>query len=322
MKKRVIVTGGTGFIGANLVRRLLMEGHEIHLLVRPKYNPWRIDRIKKNIILHELIFEDVHSIINLFKKIKPHWIFHLATYGAYSFQTDMHKMMQTNISLTANLLKSAINQGFEAFVNTGSSSEYGYNSDRPRETDIAMPNSEYAITKLTATVLCQLKAKSHKMYIPTLRLYSVYGPYEESTRLIPTLIAHGLKNRLPPLVGPRISRDFVYVEDVCDAYLKASQKKANDYGPIYNVGSGTQISMRDLVNIAKKVMNIETMPVWKSFPNREWDMQIWRANNKKIKDELVWKAAHSFEQGLSKTTKWLQEDPFLLKYYNSRIMLK
>ncbi len=196
--KRVVVTGATGFVGANLARRLLRDGHELHLLLRPANNPWRIRDIRDDVHSHEVDFTDKESLARVVGAIRPDWVFHLAAHGAYSWQTDLDSMVATNITGTINLVESCLRAGFEAFVNTGSSSEYGYKDHAPAETEWLEPNSYYAFTKASATLFCRYMAQSRNARIPTLRLYSVYGPYEEPARLVPALIMSGLRGKLPP----------------------------------------------------------------------------------------------------------------------------
>jgi len=133
--KRVIVTGGTGFIGANLTRRLLNEGHEIHLLVRPGYSPRRIQAIREDVHLHVIDLMDIESLRGVVRRIRPDWVFHLAASGAYSWQTDVAQMVRTNIVGTINLVEACLQAGFETFINTGSSSEYGFKRTAPTETE-------------------------------------------------------------------------------------------------------------------------------------------------------------------------------------------
>ena len=101
--KRVILTGGTGFVGANLARRLLREGHELHLLVRPNYQPWRIEQIRSEVRLHEVHLHDSEAVSRVVGQIRPDWVFHLAVHGAYSWQTDWEQMVRTNIQGTMSL---------------------------------------------------------------------------------------------------------------------------------------------------------------------------------------------------------------------------
>ena len=102
--KRVLLTGGTGFVGANLARRMLCAGNEVHLLVRNEYNPWRIRGISGDIQIHALDFQNSESVNSIVAKIKPDWIFHLATYGAYSSQQDVDTIYKTNLFGTINLV--------------------------------------------------------------------------------------------------------------------------------------------------------------------------------------------------------------------------
>src|SRR6058998_3106401 len=188
--KRVLLTGGTGFVGANLARRLLQSGHEVHLLVQPRHTGWRIEAIRDDLRLHEVDLADGERLGNLVRRIGPDWVFHLAAHGAYSWQRDLGQIVRTNILGTMNLVGACVATGFEGFVNTGSSSEYGFKDHAPAETEALEPNSYYAVTKASATLFCRFTARARSVNLPTLRLYSVYGPYEEPSRLIPALITY------------------------------------------------------------------------------------------------------------------------------------
>jgi nucleoside-diphosphate-sugar epimerase len=307
--KRVLLTGGTGFVGANLARRMLCAGNEVHLLVRNEYNPWRIRGISGDIQIHALDFQNSESVNSIVAKIKPDWIFHLATYGAYSSQQDVDTIYKTNLFGTINLVNACCKTGFESFVNTGSSSEYGLKSNAPAEDEVLEPNSNYAIAKAAATHFCQYTANKHQLNIPTIRLYSVYGPYEESSRLIPSLVRYGFMGNLPPLVDPKISRDFVYIDDVCDAFILAAKMTSKSYGVIFNVGTGIQTTLEDLVALTRRLLNIGKIPDWGSMPNRMWDTKNWQANIKNIQSQLGWSPRYDLESGLTETIKWYRDNP-------------
>jgi UDP-glucose 4-epimerase len=302
--KRVLLTGGTGFIGANLARRLLRDGHELHLLVRPGYEPWRIEEIREDLSLHEVDLVNSGKLADIVAGIRPEWIFHLAVYGAYPAQSDMRHMVQTNIIGTANLVEASLKTGFEAFVNTGTSSEYGFKDHAPSETECLEPNSNYAVTKASATLFCRSIAQGRNAHLPTLRLYSTYGPYEEPTRLFPTLIRHGLKGELPPLVDADAAHDYVYIDDVISAYLLAASRPDQEPGAVYNVGTGTQVSMRTVVDLAQRVLGIKAHPEWGSMPGRNWDTSMWVADSRKIRDVLGWRPRCSLEEGFRKMADW------------------
>lgn len=311
MKKTALITGGTGFIGANLARRLLHEGHEVHLLARKDHASWRIEEIKRDVHIDEADLQDEKTLLQTIGKIKPDWVFHLAVYGAYHWQTDVLKMIQTNITGTVNLLHACLKAGFESFINTGTSSEYGYKDHAPGETDFLEPNSHYAVTKASSTLFCRHTAMSNKKHIPTLRLYSVYGPYEEPRRLMPTLILKGLEGKLPPMVNPEVARDYIYIDDVCNAYLFAAKKTGGELGAIYNVGTGVQTKIKDVVKLAKQKMEIRDEPIWGSMPGRVWDTDVWIADNAKIRSQLGWRPKFKFEKGFQHIVEWFKEHPEL-----------
>jgi dolichol-phosphate mannosyltransferase len=313
--KHVIITGATGFIGANLTRRLLNEGHEIHLLVRPGYSPWRIQAIREDVHLHEIELQDIESLRGVVRQIRPDWVFHLAASGAYSWQTDLAHMVQTNIVGTINLVEACLQAGFETFINTGSSSEYGFKRTAPPETEWLEPNSHYAVTKASASLFCRYTAQSRNVRLYTLRLYSVYGPYEEPKRLMPTLIRLGLKGKLPPLVNPETAHDYVYIDDVVDAYLLAATRSIQELGATYNIGSGVQTFLREVVHVARQVLGIVVEPEWGTMPQRIWDTNTWVADIRKSSDELGWHPQFTFQQGFRKMVQWFSVNTELLGRY-------
>ncbi len=312
---RSIITGGTGFVGANLARRLLHAGHEVHLLVRPSHAEWRIEGIKREVEFHTVDLRDKDSLQSVIKQVRPERVFHLAAYGAYPSQADVHEMVATNITGTINLLEACLKVGFEAFVNTGTSSEYGVKAFAPAEAEVLEPNSDYAVTKASGTLYCSHAARRHNANLCTLRLYSVYGPYEEPTRLIPALIVRGISGRLPPLANPDSAHDFVYIDDVCDAYLLAAARTGIEHGAIYNVGTGRQITLREAVEVARRLMDIQAEPDWNSMPERRWDTKNWEADSGKIRRELGWRPRYSFEQGFRETLQWFRERPEIQELY-------
>ena len=195
------------------------------------------------------------------------------------------------------------------FRSTGSSSEYGFKDHAPAESDPLEPNSHYAITKAAATMFCRYTAQSRRAHLPTLRLYSVFGPYEDPGRLLPALILRGLKGELPPLADPNVARDFVYVDDVVEACLLAARVRTPEWGPIYNVGTGVTTTLREVVNVARRVMNIGAEPIWNAMPNRSWDTNVWVSDNRKIGSELHWQYRNNFEAGFRLMLDWFRQRP-------------
>lgn len=296
---------------------MMNDGHEVHLLVRAKNNDWRIRSIINNVHIHQTDLNNVEALDSLIGSIRPDWIFHLAAYGAYSSQIDLIKMTETNLLATANLVNICVKHGFDAFINTGSSSEYGYKDHAPSEEEYIEPNSSYAVTKAAATHYCQYIAKSKNVNIATVRLYSIFGPFEEPTRLIPTLIIHGLDGELPPLVDPSVARDFLYIDDVCEALVTMALDPMAILGKVYNLGSGIQLTLGDVVDVAREKLAIPVKPEWGSMPDRHWDTSIWVANHSRITRELGWKPTISFADGFSHTIDWFHSTPDMIPFYRN-----
>jgi dolichol-phosphate mannosyltransferase len=151
-----------------------------------------------------------------------------------------------------------------------------------------------------------------------LRLYSVYGPLEDSSRLIPNLVRCGLEGRYPDFVSPNVSRDFVYIDDVCEAFIDtAINLKTQDYGESFNIGSGIKTAIRDVAAAAGEIFNIADAPVYGAMPDRRWDTDDWFANTEKAAQRLGWRAATGFREGLLLTTQWYRDLEDKEKYHRS-----
>lgn len=121
---------------------------------------------------------------------------------------------------------------------------------------------------------------------------------------MPTLIAYGLRGELPPLVNPDVARDYIYIEDVLDAYMLAASQPEPEPGAIYNIGTGRQLLMRDVVEIARQTLGIKAEPQWGTMANRVWDTATWIADNRFAQEKLGWCPQYSFEQGLRLMIEW------------------
>jgi UDP-glucose 4-epimerase len=313
--KRALVTGATGFIGANLARRLVQDGHEVHLLVRPSETRWRIEGITDEVRLHEVALEQQELVEQIVTDIDPHWVFHLAAYGAYSSQREVQTIVTTNFNGTVNLLEACLKTGFESFVNAGSSSEYGYKDHAPPESELTEPNSHYAVSKAAATLYCRFTALQNERCISTLRLYSVFGPWEDPTRLLPTLMIYGLRGELPPLVSPMIARDYVYVDDAVEAFLLTAKAHGVDPGMVFNVGTGVQTTIRELVELVREQLTIGAQPKWGSMPDRDWDTDVWICDPTRIRETIGWKPARGLEEDLQRFADWITSDASIRKHY-------
>jgi len=311
MSRTVLVTGAAGFIGSNLVRRLVADGHVVHAAVRPGSLAWRLEGTPELRLL-ELDVGDGQAVSTAVERLKPERVFHLAAHGAYHWQTDVAEMARVNVAGTIALVDACARAGCESLVHAGTSSEYGYRDHAPAEDDAPLPNSPYAVTKAAATLYCTHAAREHRLPARTLRLYSAYGPWEEPQRLIPTLVSLALRGRLPPLVDPAIARDFVYVDDVVEAFVAAAA--GNAVSGLFNIGSGVQTTLGDLVALVRDMFALEAQPVW-GAPARPWDTEVWIADASRARRELGWAPRWSLEAGLGGIRDWLTGQAELAERY-------
>lgn len=313
MKTRdtILVTGGGGFIGANLIHRLVNLNLHPHVFMRSSRNDWRIRSVLKKIKLHQCDLTHESRVRRLVRQIKPKYIFHCATYGGYPFQTDPHQIFAANLVGTFNLVNACLENGFYGFVNTGSSSEYGFKDSPCDEKTLPEPNSDYAVSKVAATLYCRFMARSHHLPIVTFRLYSVYGPYEEPKRFIPTLIRCGLQKQSPPLVASKTARDFIHVDDVVNLYLKVLKGRLPS-GEVFNVSTGRQSTVRDVVSGVSRLIGFEFKQHWGSMRRRIWDTSTWAGKNQKARKFFGWHPRENLQTGLEKTVRWYQENPQFL----------
>lgn len=305
----VLLTGGAGFIGANLVNKLLELGcKNINLIVRKTTDLKRLKNILPKINLFYSDLLDVNKLKTIINKINPSIIFHLATYSAYRDQAAISEMIEANIKGTLNLLMSLKDINYKIFINTGSSSEYGLKEKPMSEEDLLKPISFYATTKASATLLCQVFASEYRRPIVTLRPFSVYGPYEEEKRFVPTIIRSIIGNKPIKLTLGKQRRDFIYIQDAVDIYIKTMLYGQKLSGQILNMGTGIEYTNDEVVQVFFKITGKRVKIEKGAFPNRIWDTSHWVANMTKTKKLLKWSPSFTLEEGLRKTYQWFCEN--------------
>lgn len=306
MKKHaILVTGAGGFIGANLVRKLINEKYDVHVIWKKTTKSWRLIDILLKLTLHEIELSDRPGLMRVMQKIQPYAIIHLAAHGAYSSQTDIDRMIQINIEGTLNLLLASREINYQAFINTGSSSEYGPNDKPMKETDVLRPASFYAATKASATYICKVFAEQFNKPVITLRPFSVYGPYEEPGRFIPTVM-QALRKQTPIQITPGSQRrDFVFIDDIVQAYLCAIQQGKKVSGQVFNLGTGIEYTNDEVVNTLFKTTNKKTVIQKGAYPKRIWDTDHWAANTSLTHKKLKWRFKTPLHKGLVATYHWL-----------------
>ncbi len=308
-KKTYLITGASGFIGSCLFRRLAKQNASISLILRKQAKLWRIKDILPKATVYISDLSNAQKLKEIVDKSKPTIIYHLAAYGTYPCQNDPKKIIQTNILGAWNLLQVLAHREYELFVNTGSSSEYGFKKLPMKETDTLKPISDYAVTKCSQTLLCSHIAKEQRRPIITLRPFSVYGPYEKPTSFIPTLLKSLYLGEEISLVPPGFSHDHIFIDDVIKAYLLIDKLKKYG-GEAFNIGMGVQSSIKDVVETAIKVTGKTTDLKWGEMKPRIWDTTTWVANVSKAKRLLGWTPEVNLERGLSLTWKWFKTNHY------------
>jgi nucleoside-diphosphate-sugar epimerase len=314
---KALVTGAGGFVGANLVRYLHAHDHEPVAVIRPGGDGWRLTGLDDAVQILPIDLLEPAAVVEAIRVTRPDVIFHLAASGAYSWQTNLDAMIGVNVRATASVLEGArlVNA---SVINAGSSSEYGFRDAPAREQDRLQPNSLYAVTKAAGTHLCSLAAQAEGQPVVTLRLYSVYGPWEEPGRLMPTLVALALRGHLPPLVAPDTVRDFVWIEDVCRAFVAAAQTSDRLGGSVLNLASGQQTTLRQLVALVQQLFVVGEVPAWGEMPNRAWDAAVWVGDTSETQRQLDWQATTTLPDGLRSFADWFAEDPTRLDLYDQQ----
>lgn len=316
--KKILITGASGFVGSVLLRRIVREcpGAKPIIFLRNNANFWRIKDIINNINGIKIIKGDITELNSLrpLARIKPDVIFHFAAYGAYPHQNDLEGAFKTNVIGTVNLVRVLEKVNYKVFVNVGTSSEYGYKKSPMKERDLLEPNSFYAAAKASSTLLLQTYGKLTHRPIVTLRLFSVYGPYEEKTRFIPTLMRNLIKGTDISVPSRPYKRDFVYVDDVVDAFLRlivsniVGYEAVNLRGRIYNVCSGVQTSIAEAARIAVRVTGSRSRIIKGAYPGRPWDSAYWVGDPVYTRKVLGWRAKTGLEEGILKTFRWNKEN--------------
>jgi nucleoside-diphosphate-sugar epimerase len=283
--RKIVVTGATGFVGANLVHALINQTDvELYVITRKSSDTWRIDSIKhkfKEILYINL--DDRNEMFKLIERIKPHIVYHLATYGGFPNQAEQQQMIQSNLQATINLLDASIVYGVETFINTGSSSEYGLKDAPMKEIDVCEPVNFYGITKLAATNYCTMLGKTNKTKVCTLRLFSPYGALEDPSRLYASIIDALSRNESPKLSRPHSVRDFIEIEKVVQVYQDIVHADFKS-GDIINVASGKQQTIEQFYQtITRKLGETHIEPTWGEAPPRANEPVMWQADVSKLK---------------------------------------
>lgn len=304
----ILVTGASGFIGANLFLQLAARRDDVYAVVR-EHPGWRLEGVDRTRTI-DADLTDRAAVAHLVTTIRPKTVFDCVAYGAYSFESKIDLIYRTNLLSVINMVEALAEGGLAAYVHAGSSSEYGTNCTAPTEEAPRRPDSHYAVSKSAVADYIGFVGRHRAVPIINLRLYSVYGPLEDTSRLIPTLLRAAQAGTFPPFVDGRISRDFVHVEDVCEAFVRAALRLHPDlWGASLNIGTGVCTTIESLATLTGRLFAIPEAPQFNTMPERAWDLPDWYADPSAAERAIGWRATITLEEGLRRTAEWVAAMP-------------
>jgi nucleoside-diphosphate-sugar epimerase len=300
-KKNVLVIGGTGFIGYHLCSKLKKEGYQVVSLSRKR--PAKNRRVKKV----KYIYCDFTNFLKLRKKINKETNYIINLGGNVNHQ-EKKKTYRSHFLAVKNLVKISKSINIKKFIQVGSSAEYGKSRSPHVEKKKMKKNSiksVYGISKFMSSEYLLSEYKKNKFPVTILRLYQVYGPRQELNRFIPIVIKSCKKNKAFDCSNCTQKRDFIYIDDLLNVFLKILKRKNLANGEILNVGSGKAVQLKKVINAIKKICK-GGLPLYGKIKLRPEEVKIFYPSIKKIQKFLRWRPKVLLNEGLKKTIKEIQ----------------
>ncbi len=295
--RRVLVTGSGGFIGSHLVQRLVDLGAEIHTVSRRagrRETGWNVLRAD----LHDPV-----ATADVVRAVHPELVFHLA--GEVSGSRDVRMVLPTlagNLQSTVNLLTAATETGLPRVVLAGSMEE-----PEPEEAR-STASSPYAVSKWAAAAYAQLFHGLWSLPTVVLRIAMAYGPAQpDGRKLVPYVVNSLLTGREPELTSGTREIDWVYVDDVVDAFVAAACTP-DAAGRTFDIGSGRPVDIRRTVELLRQVVGTDVLPRYGAIEDRRLDTARI-ADVRDAAELLGWRAAVGLQDGLSRTVEWYRDHP-------------
>jgi len=325
--QKILVTGGLGFIGSNLIKLLLKKKYQVINIDKISYssNFYNVKNFNKN-KNYSFIKCDINNkkkLLTILKKNKPIGIFNLAAETHVDRSIDDPKtFINSNILGVFNLLEvfrnySKINKKIK-LIHISTDEVFGdLKKGRSNEKFTYNPSSPYAASKASSDHLVSAYVKTYKLRGIVTNCSNNYGPRQHPEKLIPKLIYNIIKNKSLPIYGKgKNSREWIHVYDHCEALIKVF--KNGKFGEFYNIGSNKNLNNLEITNslikISKKIIKIGSNVKIKFVKDRPGHDFRYALNSNKIKRNLNWKSKIKFEKGLYETFLWYYKNQ---KYYSS-----
>lgn len=296
MDKKVLITGGTGFIGRNVVNELIKRGYEVHSLVYPPFT-----KEQDGLVQYEMNLMDSAAVNKFLSEHHFENLIHLAWYVGP--KCHIHDFNLDWTLATLNLLKSFKENGGKCFVGAGTISEYEYKygylleDETPTDPQTLYGNSKNAIFNI-AKVYC--KQNNIKFKWP--RIFNLYGPNEKSQRLMPSVINSCLKGEDVKVSDCLKFQDYLHVEDTARGIVQVFE---SDIEGAVNICSGKPVQLRYIVNKIAELTNFKGNILWGAIPAAFGD-EVVVGNNEKLKS-IGWEPKYTLDEGLSQTIEWWKE---------------
>lgn len=309
--KKVLVTGGRGFVGSHLVSRLVELGAKKIVVLEKKYTKKSLDeRSSQNNV--EYVSGDVSDadfVSALFKKHTFDLCFHLAAQPLVS-QGGLSPLstMEINIMGTVNVLEGARQHKLKGMVLASTAHVYGNNQVPFLEEYFPRPSSPYETSKACADMLAQTYALYYNLPVAIGRFVNIYGPGDVNERIVPRTIKLILENKNPEIFNDQVNRDYLYIDDAVSGYILLAEKipelmKENS-NIIYNFGTGLHYSSKSIIEtIVQLVDKPKIHPVY-APGDRKQEVVNQYVSIDKIKRIIGWQPRYSVEEGLKKTIEW------------------
>jgi len=330
--KKVVVTGGAGFIGSNLVKYLLKKKYFVINIDKLSYsaNPYNLKNLhrNKNYTFFKVDLNNKKKIVNILKKYKPEAIFNLAAETHVDRSIDKPKnFIFSNILGTFNLLEAILSYKKKVkLIHVSTDEVYGdLIRGRSNEKFPYNPSSPYSSSKASADHLIKAYIRTYKIQAIITNCCNNYGPNQFPEKLIPKLIFNIINNKpLPIYAKGKNSREWMHVQDHCEALLLVYLK--GKIGESYNIGSGMNLRNIDIAKKLIKIAKNKTLKINKKIKirfvkDRPGHDFRYALNNKKILNKLGWKSKITFYTGLSNTLDWYLNNQIFFKSVSKKLYI-